>query len=272
MLSYMNLFDNNDNNDNIEENDESWNLSNQTLLLPSELELESRLLETKDDEVLEAKKIIDKYIILKKQLKEYKKDYNECEEIYENYLTKKKELSTAILNFTNSVSNIQTLISSIDFNNQLNNLKDNKTNENNNNIDKNLLNNSDKNFKHTKELIDYLVDVNYKINNGDLLFLEKINNENSRLYKKLKNIQDQMKIIRNLILLCIKETSIDNQEKDLKVDSKTCPICFENDVSYCLNPCGHLICKECSKIINNSCRCPTCRTIYNTKIKIYFNV
>jgi hypothetical protein len=261
----MNLFQD---TDILQEKDELWEGANTTSLLPPELELESRILETKDYEILEAKKIIDKYITLKKQLKEYKNDYNECEEIYENYLSKKKELSSAILNFTNSINNIQTLISSIDFNNQLNNLKSN------NHIDNNLLNELDNNnnFKHTKEIINYLLDVNTKINNGDIFVLQKINQENSRLHKNCNNIEDKMKIIRNLIMISIKETTNENEENQLKIDSKTCPICFENDVFYCLNPCGHLICNECSNQINNSCKCPTCRQQYSSKIKVYFNI
>lgn len=264
----MNLFQNIDPSD---ENDELWEGANKTSLLPPELELESRILETKDYDVLEAKKITDKYFNLKKQLKEYKKDYNESEEIYENYLKNKKELSTAILNYTNSISNIQTLISSIDFNNQLNNFKTKDHNLKNNNIDSNVLNKSVIHFKHTKELIDYLLDVNMKINNGDIHFLEKINQENSRLHKSCVDIEDKMKIIRNMIMISIKETVSDNEANELKVDSKTCPICFESEVSYCLNPCGHLICYECSNHINNS-KCPTCRQHYSSKIKVYFNI
>ena len=266
MLSYMNLFDGNQQQP--EEINELWEGADTTSLLPPELELESRILETKDYDILEAKKITDKYFTLKKELKENKKEYSESEEVYENYLNRQKELSTAILNFTNSISNMQTLLNTIQFNNLLNNSRQNNNNLKNN---EKLFKFDNNDYKDTKEYIDYLLDVNKKIHNSDSYFLEKINEENSRLNKKCADIEDKMKIIRNMIMISIKESLNNEDSNELKVDSKTCPICFESEVSYCLNPCGHLICYECSDHINNS-KCPTCRQYYSSKIKVYFSI
>lgn len=274
------LFELNDELNNISNmnNNEYWlERADTTSLLPPELELESRILETKDYEILKAKKITDKYFDLKKQLKEYKKDANECEDIYSDYLNNKKAFCTSILNLTNSISKMQTLLSSIDFQNQLNN--PNSIKKQNDNIKNNLfednnekLDNIDNiNFKHTKEYIEYLQNINKKINNCDFNLLQKINEETSKLNRNCLNIQDKMKIIKNMIDISIKETLNDEEENELKVDSKTCPICFENEVNYCFNPCGHLICHNCSEQIRNN-KCSTCRQVYNSKIKVFFNI
>lgn len=258
MLSYGTLFDP---NEQIEDNEELWEGADKTSLLPPELELESRILETKDYDVIEAKKITDKYFSLKNELKENKNEFMECENIYDNYLKKKKELSTAILNLSNSISNLETFLGAIDLKNMFNNAP----------ISKKVEIKDDSMFKHTQEYINYLQNIDKKINNADYYFLEKMNQENSRLNKNCNEIQDKMRIIRNMIMISIKESLNEDDAKQLKLDSKICPICFENEVSYCFNPCGHLICFTCSDNIRTN-KCPTCRQQYTSKIKIYFNI
>ena len=49
----------------------------------------------------------------------------------------------------------------------------------------------------------------------------------------------------------------------------TCSICVENNVDHFFNPCGHTVCKECVKNIDNN-SCFLCRTnIINIK-KLYY--
>ena len=267
MLSYSNLFQDTEviNNNDIESN--LWEGADTISLLPPELELEARMIESNDQDILHAKKITDKYTLLKKELKQAKNEYNDCEEIYQNYLNTKKEFSNALFNLTNSISDLQTFLCSIDFKYMINNNK----NDNDNNKQVLLNQTGNETFKHSKEYIEYLHDINKKITNGDFNLLEQINRENSRLNNKCSDIQDKLKIIRNMLSISIKESMTDEESRELKFDSKMCPICFEQDVSYCYNPCGHLICHNCSENIRNQ-KCPTCRQHYSSKIKVFFNI
>ena len=56
------------------------------------------------------------------------------------------------------------------------------------------------------------------------------------------------------------------KEEEIKELNK-CPICFENEINMCLNPCGHCYCEIC---INNSNECFICRTNIINKIKLFF--
>ena len=60
-----------------------------------------------------------------------------------------------------------------------------------------------------------------------------------------------------------------------EISKNTCPICLENQIEICLNPCGHTSCNKCilsnrSNIYNN--KCYICRTPVNEFIKIYFSL
>ena len=52
--------------------------------------------------------------------------------------------------------------------------------------------------------------------------------------------------------------------------NKICAICYENPVQYCLNPCGHLYCKNCSKKVGSTCF--FCRKHCTNRIKLMFGV
>jgi hypothetical protein len=47
-----------------------------------------------------------------------------------------------------------------------------------------------------------------------------------------------------------------------------CPICLDNAVSYCINPCGHTLCEKCMK--RQTVNCFMCRTHVDSTIKLYF--
>ena len=98
--------------------------------------------------------------------------------------------------------------------------------------------------------------------------------------KKIKTIEDNIEIIENklkdftnLFVFIINEFV-----KDKEISKNMCPICFENPVDICFNPCGHTSCNSCvissrmsSYGINNN-KCYTCRTSINDYIKIYFSI
>ena len=49
----------------------------------------------------------------------------------------------------------------------------------------------------------------------------------------------------------------------------TCSICVENNVDHFFNPCGHTVCKECVKNIDNN-SCFLCRTNIISIKKLYY--
>ena len=50
-------------------------------------------------------------------------------------------------------------------------------------------------------------------------------------------------------------------------DDNVCKICYENEITICLAPCGHtLMCSECAAI---ETRCPICRQHIHSKIRIF---
>ena len=98
--------------------------------------------------------------------------------------------------------------------------------------------------------------------------------------KKIKMIEENIEIIENklkdftnLFVFIISEIIGDKE-----ISKNMCPICFENPVDICFNPCGHTSCNSCvisSRMslygINNN-KCYTCRTPINDYIKIYFSI
>ena len=115
----------------------------------------------------------------------------------------------------------------------------------------------------------------------------KIITSNNQFDFLLDNKEDERNIfIKNLISL--NETNIGLLNEEIKIlnqkisfiketlyyeddqINKTCAICYDNPVQYCLNPCGHLFCKNCSKKIVNICF--FCRKPCNSRIKMMFGV
>ena len=92
MLSYSNLFQEIEQLDNNERETELWDGANKKKLLPPELELESRIIASNDNEILQAKKITDEYKRYKKEIKELN---NACKSNYalrQGYLIAKKKV------------------------------------------------------------------------------------------------------------------------------------------------------------------------------------
>jgi len=94
---------------------------------------------------------------------------------------------------------------------------------------------------------------------------------------KLKSFEENIEIIE----LKLKDFSnlftyiINNIIGDKEISKNMCPICFENEIDICINPCGHTTCNKCiisnrTNIYNN--KCFTCRGNVNDYIKIYFSL
>jgi len=84
-------------------------------------------------------------------------------------------------------------------------------------------------------------------------------------------IEQKIADFRNLFIYIINKMTKPNIE-----NKKLCPICFENEVDLCLNPCGHTICNRCImnnyNNYNNKDKCYSCRTIIKDYIRIYFSL
>ena len=146
-----------------------------------------------------------------------------------------------ISNLQNNHLNIMNIINDYDIqgnNNELNELFINYNNKMKNNYDKWIIQNYTVKLLEFENIIDI---IEKKIIEFRTLFIYIINK--------------------------ITKPQLDNK--------KLCPICFENEVDICLNPCGHTLCNKCViSNINNyrSNKCYSCRTIIKDYIKIYFSV
>jgi|LakMenE01Jun11ns_1017448.scaffolds.fasta_scaffold9912518_3 hypothetical protein len=83
-------------------------------------------------------------------------------------------------------------------------------------------------------------------------------------------IEKKISDFRNLFIYIINKIS-----KPVEEAIKLCPICFENEVDICLNPCGHTLCNKC--VLSNRSRytndkCYSCRTTIQDYIKIFFSL
>ena len=50
-------------------------------------------------------------------------------------------------------------------------------------------------------------------------------------------------------------------------EENVCIVCFERAKNTRLGPCGHLLCSQCSKVVN---RCPTCRKEITERQPVFF--
>lgn len=94
--------------------------------------------------------------------------------------------------------------------------------------------------------------------------------QNKILEDNIKNVENKIADFNNLFI-----NIINNFIKDKEISKNTCPICFENQIDICLNPCGHTLCNKCS--VNNyyyynNGNCFICRKPVKEYIKIYFSL
>ena len=197
--------------------------------------------------------ILNEYNILLQSLDNYKKEYENIiknNEFFLNYLNNSHETHLYIMNIIN-----YSIDSNINFNNYSN---INFNNDSNINFDVSKLY-MNYNEKITDSYNNWLK--NYYIPN-----ILKIENNIAIIEKKINDFRNLFIYIINKIL---KTTEINNDNK------KICPICFENEVNICLNPCGHTICSNCISKNRNllvNLKCYSCRSEIRDYIKIYFSV
>lgn len=175
-------------------------------------------------------------------------DFKTLSKNLDEYRKKIEDLQTHKIYFENYISNLQN-----NHLNVMNIINDYNIHDNNMDLTDIFMNYNDKikeNFNkwmiqyYTKKMTDYenIIDmIEKKITDFRTLFIYVIN----------KIIQPQSE------------------------NKKLCPICFENEIDICLNPCGHTLCNKCV-ISNRSAysnhKCYSCRALIQDYIKIYFSL
>jgi len=182
--------------------------------------------------------ILDDFDVLNKSLSEYKKKR-------EDLLAKNTYFLNYINNNQNSHLNVMNIIN--DYNVNLN-VPDDENNISNVYITYNLKMKD----SYNKWALDYYTPQLVSIENNIEIIERKISD------------------FRNLFIFIINKILRTNEINDNK---KLCPICFEDEVDICINPCGHTLCNRC--IISNrnsNDRCYSCRGRVGDYIKLYFSV
>jgi len=180
--------------------------------------------------------ILDDYEILLTNLDEYKKKY-------EDLLANNNFFLNYIKSSQNNHFNVMNIINNYSIN-------DNNLNEIYNGYNIKIRENYEEWIKNTYT--------------PQLLMIE---NNIELIENKINNYRNLFLFIINKIL---KSTVINDVET-----KKLCPICFENEVDMCINPCGHTICNKCTisnRTTNSFTKCYSCRTNIKDYIKIYFSV
>jgi len=95
---------------------------------------------------------------------------------------------------------------------------------------------------------------------------EKINSKNlekKTLENEITNTMMEIETLQNII----KSDELTDEPDMRSTNNMLCRICDDSRIEYCLNPCGHTFCNNCSTRINNTCF--TCRTKVKSKIRMY---
>lgn len=96
---------------------------------------------------------------------------------------------------------------------------------------------------------------------------EKINSKNlekQTLENEITNTMMEIETLQNII----KSDEL-TDEPDMRNNNNhiLCRICDDSRIEYCLNPCGHTFCNNCSSRLNSACF--TCRSKVKSKIRMY---
>lgn len=180
--------------------------------------------------------ILDDFDILNTSLIEYKSKK-------EDLLTKNNYFINYMTNSQNSHLNVMNIINDYHINMNMD--------------DENNLSNMYANYNLT-------IRNNYKKWLSDYYTPQMLSIENN-----IEIIENKINEFRNLFIFIINKILRTNEINDKKL----CPICFENEIDMCINPCGHTLCNRC--IIsnrNNTNRCYSCRGHISDYIRIYFSV
>ena len=67
-----------------------------------------------------------------------------------------------------------------------------------------------------------------------------------------------------------KKLNIEREENKRIKEDHTCKICLNNQQNHVIIPCGHLICSDCVKSLDqHQKKCPICRGRFTKHINIY---
>ena len=91
------------------------------------------------------------------------------------------------------------------------------------------------------------------------------------LREQRQTVLEEEKLIKiqheNEIKLFHEKQKLEAIQKGINTDD-VCMICYDGKREYLLDPCGHVFCGKCVKLIGSECA--MCRTKFAKKIKIYF--
>lgn len=122
------------------------------------------------------------------------------------------------------------------------------------------------NFRSGLDTLSFEVDIS-----GKNMFLETLN---YKMYDTLKrnNIPEKLKRFQYLtsqIRVIRKITNISNRVNDGRLPQ--CNICYTNEVTSALVPCGHMFCDQCLSNLSNDHKCFTCRRRSSRILRLYPN-
>jgi len=93
-----------------------------------------------------------------------------------------------------------------------------------------------------------------------------ITERDSSIEQELVDLTGKLNSIRSLIAVGIED--IVGRDTPTK---KLCPVCFDREVDLALVPCGHTYCSGCAEYDKHT-KCPQCRSVVTSKIKLYFSM
>jgi hypothetical protein len=103
---------------------------------------------------------------------------------------------------------------------------------------------------------------------------EKLRDAAETTKERLKELQEELqsaeKVKHEKIAELEKEKEVQKSLQDNLEESKLCGICFENEKSKALVPCGHVFCSDCV-IVFGSTNCPICREKITNHIKLFLS-
>jgi hypothetical protein len=95
------------------------------------------------------------------------------------------------------------------------------------------------------------------------VILEKNKAKYGEAEHKICEIVEKIKMLKKIIC------TDDNTEKKDSSPKILCSVCNEKNIEFCMDTCGHCVCKDCSKKSLNKCH--TCKANVNNKIKLNTN-
>jgi hypothetical protein len=131
-----------------------------------------------------------------------------------------------------------------------------------------------------KELED-MADI--KIMNKELSStLDECKLEFFKLKSSIEKMGDEIKLLKkekeHKILKIEKENKINEQlDKNNNIivniheDKNECPICYDQEITYVIVPCGHTLCGGCKDDLVNKNDCPVCRKKVTSFTKLFYN-